>query len=236
MSSKELFSQALKVFPGGVNSPVRNFQSVDLPNPLFIERGKGSHVFDTEGHQYLDFVGSWGPMIHGHAHDEIIKAVTDVAKKGLSFGAPTALETKLAQLIQNAFPSIDKLRFTSSGTEATMTAVRIARGVTGKPYIIKFSGCYHGHNDTLLVEAGSGCATFSQLSSHGVLKSTADYTISLPYNDLEAVQKCFDKYHGRIAGVILEPIAEPNTTKYKEVDINGETKLWKRVLLILSIS
>lgn len=207
MSSSALFSQALKVFPGGVNSPVRNFQSVKLPHPLFIDRAKGSYVYDSDGQKYLDFVGSWGPMIHGHAHDDIVEAVAQVAKKGLSFGAPTALETKLAQLIQEAFPSMDKLRFTSSGTEATMTAVRIARGVTSKPYIIKFSGCYHGHNDTLLVDAGSGCATFSQLSSHGVLKSTSDYTLSLPYNDLEAVQACFDKYHGRIAGVILEPIA-----------------------------
>ena len=207
MNSSRLFSQALEVFPGGVNSPVRNFKSVKLSHPLFIDRAKGSYIYDSEGNKYLDFVGSWGPMIHGHASDQIIESVSQVVKKGLSFGAPTALETKLAQLIRQAFPSMEKLRFTSSGTEATMTAVRLARGVTGKPYIIKFSGCYHGHNDTLLVDAGSGCATFSQLSSHGVLKSTSDYTLSLPYNDLSAVQMCFDKYQGRIAGVILEPIA-----------------------------
>lgn len=207
MDSNTLFNQALEVFPGGVNSPVRNFQSVKMSHPLFIERALGPYVYDTDGNRYLDFVSSWGPMIHGHAHPHIIDTVKKVAEKGLSFGAPTSLETKLGILIKDCFPSLDKIRFTSSGTEATMTAVRIARGTTHKPYIIKFKGCYHGHHDTLLVEAGSGCATFSQLSSHGVLKSTSDYTLCLPYNDLNAVQECFNKYKGLIAGVIIEPIA-----------------------------
>lgn len=207
MDSQRLFSQSLEIFPGGVNSPVRNFHAVGLQHPVFIERAEKSSLYDCEGNEYLDFVGSWGPMIHGHAHEDIVNAVTQVAKKGLSFGAPTALETKLALLIQECFPMAQSMRFTSSGTEATMTAIRLARGATRKPYIVKFAGCYHGHHDALLVQAGSGCATFDQLSSQGLLPETAQYTLCLPYNDSAALERCFDSYRGQIAGVIIEPIA-----------------------------
>jgi glutamate-1-semialdehyde 2,1-aminomutase len=207
MSHEFYFKESSKVFPGGVNSPVRAFKQVEQPFPLFIKQGIGSFVIDVNDQKYLDFVGSWGPMIHGHAHPYILNKVKIAIENGLSFGAPTVAESELAFLIQKAFPSMEKMRFTSSGTEATMTAVRLARGVTQKPYIIKFIGCYHGHNDSLLVDCGSGVATFGQTTSDGILQACSTYTLTLPYNDPQSLKACFLEYQHQIAGVIVEAVA-----------------------------
>ena len=207
MKNEDLFKLSKEHFPGGVNSPIRSFKYAQQPNPLFIKSAEGAYITDEEDNTYLDFVGSWGPMIHGHAHPYILKAIKNSIQSGLSFGAPTAAENNLARLIKLAVPQIEKLRFTSSGTEATMTAIRVARGVTQRPYIIKFIGCYHGHYDSLLVDAGSGLAAAGEMTSHGVLKSTAECTIALPYNDIDALELCFDRYRDQIAGLIIEPIA-----------------------------
>jgi glutamate-1-semialdehyde 2,1-aminomutase len=201
-----LFAQAQAVIPGGVNSPVRAFRAVG-GEPIFIERANGAYIFDTDGKRYIDYVLSWGPMILGHNDPDILEAVIAKARMGLSFGAPTQIETELAELIVELIPSIEKVRFVSSGTEATMSAIRLARGFTGRDKIIKFEGCYHGHSDSLLVKAGSGALTFGVPSSPGVPKSLADHTITLNYNDSAQVEEVFSTIGDQIACVIVEPVA-----------------------------
>ncbi len=200
------FNEAKKFMPGGVNSPVRSFSSVNS-NPPFIARGAGSHIFDIDGNEYIDFVGSWGPLILGHAHPQVVAALKNAVERGTSYGAPTELETQLAKLVNKIFPSMEVMRMVNSGTEATMSALRVARGFTGREKIIKFIGCYHGHSDGLLVKAGSGAATFGEPSSPGVTRGTAQDTITLPYNDLNAVEKVFAECGEQIAAVIVEPVA-----------------------------
>ncbi len=200
------FNEAKKFMPGGVNSPVRSFSSVNS-NPPFISHGAGSHIFDIDGNEYVDFVGSWGPLILGHAHPRVVEALKRAVERGTSYGAPTELETKLAKLVNKIFPSMEVMRMVSSGTEATMSALRVARGFTGREKIIKFIGCYHGHSDSLLVKAGSGAATFGEPSSPGVTRGTAQDTITLPYNDLAAFEKIFAQCGEEIAAVIVEPVA-----------------------------
>ncbi len=205
-TSRQLYDQALKLIPGGVNSPVRACKSVGA-DPIFIERADGCRIFDVDGNRFIDYVGSWGPMILGHRHPAVIQAVTDVLARGTSFGAPTDLEIKLAELVIDAVASVDIVRMVNSGTEATMSAIRLARGVTGRDTVIKFDGCYHGHADTLLVAAGSGVATLGIPGSPGVPESIARHTLSLPYNDIECVQKVMAEQGGDIAGIIVEPVA-----------------------------
>ena len=204
--SKKLFELAKKVIPGGVNSPVRAFKSVG-GSPIFIESAKGAYLYDADGNRYIDYIASWGPMILGHAHEEVIDAVAKTAVKGTSFGIPTELETKIAELATQMAPNIDQIRFVNSGTEACMSAVRLARGFTGKEKLIKFSGCYHGHADPFLIEAGSGAVTFGTPNSPGVTKGTAKDTLLARYNDLESVQELFSANDGQIAAVIIEPVA-----------------------------
>ena len=204
--SVKLFNDAKKVIPGGVNSPVRAFKSVG-GNPIFALKAKGAYVYDEDGNKYIDFISSWGPMILGHAHPKIIREINRVAKNGTSYGMPTLLETKLAKLAISMAPNIDKIRFVNSGTEACMSAIRLARGFTKKNKIIKFSGCYHGHSDSFLIDAGSGAVTFGEPNSPGVTPSTANDTIVSPYNDFESLKKIFEKNTGEIAAVIIEPIA-----------------------------
>ncbi len=203
--SIKAYEEAKEVIPGGVDSPVRAFKSVG-GTPPFIERGEGAYLFDIDGNRYIDFVQSWGPLIFGHADQAIEEAVCSAAKKGLSFGAPTTIETDLAQQIVSLFDSIDKVRFVSSGTEAVMSAIRLARGFTGRDDIVKFVGCYHGHSDSLLVEAGSGMATFGAPSSPGVPADLSRHTLLATYNDLESLKQCFEN-SSEIACVIIEPIA-----------------------------
>lgn len=205
-TNEALFSKAKAHIPGGVNSPVRAFKGVG-GTPVFFTRAKGSKMVDAEGRKYIDYVGSWGPMILGHARDEIITAVKQAADDGLSFGAPTPFETDVADTICRLLPSMDMVRMTSSGTEATMSAIRLARGFTGRDKIVKFEGCYHGHSDSLLVKAGSGMLTLGVPTSAGVPADFAKHTITLPYNDAEALQSCFETYGSEIACVIIEPIA-----------------------------
>ncbi len=200
------FSQAQKYIPGGVNSPVRAFKSVG-GEPVFIKKAKGPYIWGADDTQYIDYVGSWGPMILGHAHPEVIEAVRGAAENGLSFGAPTESETALAQKICELIPSIDKIRMVSSGTEATMSALRLARGFTGREKIIKFEGCYHGHSDSLLVKAGSGALTFGVPTSPGVPAALAELTITLPFNDLDSLERVFKEVGDEVAAVIVEPIA-----------------------------
>ena len=203
--SARAFAEACRVLPGGVNSPVRAFGGVDM-GPIFIAGAKGSRVFDIDGNEYIDYVGSWGPMILGHAHPSVIEAVEAAARKGASFGAPTLAETALAQKIIAAFDSIEKVRLLSSGTEAVMTAIRLARGYTKKDIIIKMAGCYHGHSDSLLVAAGSGLAESAIASSAGVPDEVAKLTVVVPYNDIKAVKTAFTKHKGQIAAVLIEPV------------------------------
>ncbi|MFA7569629.1 MAG: glutamate-1-semialdehyde 2,1-aminomutase [Sulfurimonadaceae bacterium] len=203
--SQEAYRQALEVIPGGVDSPVRAFKSVG-GTPLFIQKGEGSYLHDIDGNRYLDFVQSWGPLIFGHCDKDIEEAVIKTAKLGLSFGAPTLLETQLAEEIVEMFDNIDKIRFVSSGTEAVMSAIRLARGVTGKNDIIKFEGCYHGHSDSLLVQAGSGLATFGTPSSPGVPADLTKHTLLCEYNNIENLKQCFADSND-IACIIIEPIA-----------------------------
>ena len=204
--SVKLFNDAKKVIPGGVNSPVRAFKSVG-GNPIFALKAKGAYVYDEDGNKYIDYISSWGPMILGHAHPKIISEINRVAENGTSYGMPTLLETKLAKLAISMAPNIDKIRFVNSGTEACMSAIRLARGFTKKNKIIKFSGCYHGHSDSFLIDAGSGAVTFGEPNSPGVTPSTANDTIVSPYNDFESLKKIFEKNTGEIAAVIIEPIA-----------------------------
>jgi len=201
-----LFSDAKLVIPGGVNSPVRSFSGVG-GTPVFIDHASGPYITDSLGNSYIDYVGSWGPMILGHAHPEVIAAVKTAAEKGLSFGAPTEIETRMAQRVCDLVPSIDLVRMVSSGTEATMSAIRLARGFTGRDKIVKFEGCYHGHSDSLLVKAGSGALTFGVPSSPGVPASVAENTLTLPYNDSDAVKKLFADIGEQIACIIVEPVA-----------------------------
>jgi len=200
------FEEAYRYIPGGVDSPVRAFGSVG-GTPPFIERGEGPWLYDLDGNRYIDYVQSWGPLIFGHCDPEIETAVIETAKKGLSFGAPTTLETELAKEIVELFDAIDKVRFVNSGTEAVMSALRLARGYTGRDDIVKFTGCYHGHSDSLLVQAGSGAATFGNPSSPGVPADLTRHTLLATYNDLESVKACFEQSEGGVACVILEPIA-----------------------------
>ncbi|GGP25766.1 glutamate-1-semialdehyde 2,1-aminomutase [Silvimonas amylolytica] len=204
--NQTLFEAACKHIPGGVNSPVRAFGSVG-GTPPFIQRGAGAYVWDADDKRYIDYVGSWGPLILGHAHPQVIEAVQRAAANGLSFGAPTAAEIDLADLLCDMLPALDQVRLVSSGTEATMTAIRLARGFTGRDKLIKFEGCYHGHADSLLVKAGSGLLTFGNPSSAGVPAAVAADTIVLPYNDVPALEAAFAENPGKIAAIIVEPIA-----------------------------
>ncbi len=204
--NEELFARAQKTIPGGVNSPVRAFRSVG-GTPRFFARGAGAYVWDADGKRYIDYVGSWGPMILGHAHPDVVRAVQETAANGLSFGAPTEGEVELAELLVGMVPSLDMVRLVSSGTEATMSAIRLARGFTGRDAIIKFEGCYHGHADSLLVKAGSGALTFGNPSSGGVPADVAKHTMVLDYNDAGQLVDAFTKHGERIAAVIVEPVA-----------------------------
>ena len=205
-NSQRLFAEAQQYIPGGVDSPVRAFRAVG-GTPLFIERGAGSRIFDADGNEFIDYVASWGPLILGHAHPKVVAAVKAAADQGTSFGAPTRRETVLAKMVAEAFPSIELVRFVNSGTEATMSALRLARGFTGRDKVIKFEGCYHGHADGLLVKAGSGALTLGAPDSPGVPASMAENTLSVPYNDLQATERVFEANKGQIAAVILEPVA-----------------------------
>lgn len=202
----QLFEQSQQYIPGGVNSPVRAFKSVG-GDPVFFQRGKGAYFWDADGKSYIDYVGSWGPLILGHAHADVVKAVQDAAQNGLTFGAPTEAELEIAKLICQLIPSIEQVRLVSSGTEAGMSAIRLARGFTGRSKIIKFEGCYHGHDDSLLVKAGSGALTFGNPSSAGVPPETAGHTIVLDYNDVASIEKAFNQWGQEIAAVIVEPVA-----------------------------
>lgn len=204
--SQQAFEEAKKVLPGGVNSPVRAFKSVGL-TPIYMDHGIGSRIYDIDGNSYIDYVGSWGPLIMGHAHPEVVKALQETAAKGTSFGAPTLLETQMAELVAERVPSIEVVRMVNSGTEATMSAIRLARGYTGRSKIMKFEGSYHGHADSLLIKAGSGVATLGLPDSPGVPEGVAANTITVPYNDLESVRLAFERFGEEIAGVIVEPVA-----------------------------
>lgn len=204
--SNTIFKKTKKMIPGGVNSPVRSFTAVSS-TPFIVKKSKGSLITDVDNNSYIDFIGSWGAMILGHSDNRILKKLNKVSKNGLTYGAPNVAETEIAEFIIKNIPSIDKIRMVNSGTEATMSAARLARGYTKKDIIIKFNGCYHGHGDAFLVEAGSGATTFGKPSSSGVTKGSSKDTISLPYNDKEAIKKIFSKYKNKIACVIIEPIA-----------------------------
>ncbi|MGH7800380.1 MAG: glutamate-1-semialdehyde 2,1-aminomutase [Thermodesulfobacteriota bacterium] len=205
-NSKRLYKIAERLMPGGVNSPVRSFKAVD-GTPVFISSAKGSWIYDEDGNKYIDYVASWGPLILGHAHNDVVRAVKKAAENGTSYGAPCEDEINLADLIVKSFPSIDMLRMTSSGTEATMSAVRLSRAYTKRDFIIKFEGCYHGHADYLLVKAGSGATTFGTPSSPGVPKGFTNNTLLARYNDIRSVEKLFSKYENQIACVLIEPVA-----------------------------
>ncbi|HUI85389.1 MAG TPA: glutamate-1-semialdehyde 2,1-aminomutase [Candidatus Binatia bacterium] len=203
--SRALHKRAEQLIPGGVNSPVRAFRSVG-GEPPFVVRGEGAHVWDADGNRYIDYVGSWGPLILGHSDPEVIEAVIQAARHGTSFGASTPTEADLAALVVDAFPAIEKVRFVSSGTEATMSAIRLARAATGRKVIVKFEGCYHGHSDALLVKAGSGVATLGIPGSAGVPEEFVEFTLALPYNDIGAVEAAFARFKGQIACLIVEPV------------------------------
>jgi len=204
--SSELFASAQKVIPGGVNSPVRAFKAVG-GDPIFIKKAEGPYLYDEDGNKLIDYINSWGPLILGHAHKKVIDAVVDIAKKGTSFGTPTEIETKIAELAVKMVPNIDKIRMVNSGTEATMSAVRLARGFTGKEKIIKFAGCYHGHSDSFLIQAGSGAVTFGTPNSPGVTQGTAKDTLLAKYNDLDNVKELVEANKDEISCIILEPVA-----------------------------
>ena len=204
--SQEAFVEAKKIIPGGVNSPVRAFRAVG-GDPVFVERGQGSKMYDIDGNEYIDYCLSWGPLILGHAHPDVIGAITEITVRGTSFGAPTLLETEMAQLVTEIVPSVEVVRMVNSGTEATMSALRLARGYTKRSKIVKFEGCYHGHADSLLIKAGSGVATLGLPDSPGVTEGVAANTLTVPYNDAESLKLAFEKFGDDIAAVILEPIA-----------------------------
>ena len=204
--SEELFARAQQVIPGGVNSPVRAFRSVGT-TPIFIERAEGKYIFDEDGKRYTDYIGSWGPMILGHAYPPIVEAVKKAAENGTSYGLPTAMEVEMAELVTSLVPSVEMVRMVSSGTEAVLSAIRAARGFTGRDMIVKFEGCYHGHSDSMLVKAGSGLATAGQPDSAGVPKDTAASTLTCRYNDLAALEEIFSAQGDKIAAVIMEPVA-----------------------------
>ena len=204
--SLEAFEEAKTLMPGGVNSPVRSYRNVDC-NPPFIARGEGAHIFDIDGNEYVDYVLSWGPLVAGHAHPAVVSALADAAARGTSYGAPTTLESDLVRLVQKAYPSMQLVRMVNSGTEATMSALRLARGFTGRSKIVKFVGCYHGHSDSLLVDAGSGLATFGVPSSPGVTEGVAKDTITVPFNDTDAITRVMTEYGKDIACIIVEPVA-----------------------------
>ena len=215
-----LFDKAKSLMPGGVNSPVRAFKNIN-GNPVFFEKAKGAYLFDADGNEYIDYIGSWGPMIMGHSHPEVVNAIKNQADLGTSYGAPTGLESDVASLIIQCIPSIEKIRMVNSGTEATMSTIRLARGYTNKNKIIKFDGCYHGHVDSLLIKAGSGVSTFGLPDSPGIPKDLAKHTITCPYNDVEAFEKIFHEIKDDLAAVIVEPIAGnmgfvPGTKKFLE--------------------
>lgn len=205
-NSEKLFMHAKKVIPGGVNSPVRAFKGVG-GDPIFFKKGEGAYLIDVDDNRYVDYVGSWGPLILGHCHPKVIAATIDVLQTGMSFGAPTEIEIKLAEKIISIMPSIEKIRMVNSGTEATMTAIRLARAYTNKPKIIKFNGCYHGHSDSLLVKAGSGLLTLGIPSSPGILPGSTEHTLSVDFNDLDAVTRLFEQSKNDIAAIIVEPVA-----------------------------
>ena len=204
--SRALFERSQKLIPGGVNSPVRAFRAVG-GTPVFFREGRGPHLFDEDGNRFIDYVGSWGPLILGHAADEVIAAVARTASRGLSFGAPTALELEMAEVLTSSLPSLEQVRLVSSGTEAVMSALRLARGFTGRRIIVKFEGCYHGHSDFLLVKAGSGALTFGNPTSAGVPAELTAHTLVLDYNDAQQVEAAFARFGGDIAAVVLEPVA-----------------------------
>ena len=204
--SIQAFQEAKTLMPGGVNSPVRAFKSVNM-EPIFMERGKGSKIYDIDGNEYIDYVLSWGPLILGHANDQVVEALKKATESGTSFGAPTLLENKLANLVKERVPSIEMIRMVSSGTEATMSALRLARGYTGRNLILKFEGCYHGASDSLLIKAGSGVATLGLPDSPGVPEGVAKNTLTVAYNDLDGVKYAFEQYGKDIAAVIVEPVA-----------------------------
>jgi len=204
--SAALFAEAKQIIPGGVNSPVRAFKSVDC-DPIFISSAKGSRIYDADGNSYVDYVGSWGPMILGHCHPKVVEAIQQAAASGASFGAPTEKEIVLAEMVRDAYPNVEMVRMVSSGTEATMSAIRLARGCTGRDKILKFDGCYHGHADSLLVKAGSGAATFGVPTSPGVPADFAKHTLTATYNDLEETRQLVNANKGEIACIIIEPIA-----------------------------
>ena len=204
--SKQAFSEAVKLMPGGVNSPVRAFKSVDM-DPIFMASGKGAKITDIDGNEYIDYVLSWGPLILGHSHPDVVSAIQKVAVTGTSFGAPTIVENELAKLVMERVPSIEMVRMVSSGTEATMSALRAARGYTGRNKILKFEGCYHGHGDSLLIKAGSGVATLGLPDSPGVPESVAKNTITVAFNDLDSVRSAFEQHGDDLAAIIVEPVA-----------------------------
>src|SRR5438093_3927331 len=205
MTNSSLFEEAKRFIPGGVNSPVRAFRNVG-GEPFFVSRAKGSHIWDVEGREFIDYVGTWGPAILGHAPEVVVEAVREAAKNGLSFGIPNPFEVEIARLICTWVPSVEKVRMVNSGTEATMSCIRLARGFTNRKLILKFEGCYHGHVDSLLVKAGSGALTHGSPDSAGVPKSFAELTISLPFNDVDLVRKTLNENKDEIAAIILEPI------------------------------
>jgi glutamate-1-semialdehyde 2,1-aminomutase len=225
--SKRLYKVAARLMPGGVNSPVRSFRAVE-GTPVFIKKAKGAWAWDEDGNKYIDYVASWGPLILGHAHPEVVKAITNAAEKGTSYGAPCKKEVDLANLILKSFPSIDMIRMTNSGTEATMSAVRLARAYTKRDFIVKFEGCYHGHADYLLVKAGSGATTFGTPSSPGVPREFTEKTLLAKYNNIQSLQNLFAKHRNEIAGVLIEPVAaNMGVVPPKEGFLEGIRKITK---------
>src|SRR5438094_1525998 len=233
--SREIFERAEKVLVGGVNSPVRAFKSVG-GEPLIIERGSGQYLYDADGNELLDYLCSWGAIILGHANPAIAAAIADQAFRGTSFGVTTELELELATLITQAIPFLEKIRFVSSGTEATMSAVRLARGITKRDFIVKFEGCYHGHADSFLSRAGSGLATLGIAECPGVPQVLAELTLNVPFNDLQAVEKVFSAHKGKIAAVIVEPIAANMGVVPPETGVwSGSQAIWHRAARLLSV-
>ncbi|NBX38359.1 MAG: aminotransferase class III-fold pyridoxal phosphate-dependent enzyme, partial [Flavobacteriia bacterium] len=232
--STRLYQEALSLFPGGVNSPVRAFKGVG-GTPLFFERGKGARVWDEDGNEFLDFCNSWGPLIHGHAHPYVEEKIIAALKNGSSFGAPTRWENQLATLLKTHLPHLEKMRFVSSGTEAVMSALRLARGVTQKPKLLKFEGCYHGHVDSLLVKAGSGLVTLGTSSSAGVTEATAQDTLVVPLNDEAVLTETFERFGDQLAAVIIEPVPANNGLLLQDLSFLQLLRglCWKHKVLLI---